>query len=70
MRITMGDKGLAEGIVETKLRWEEERSSIAADGCEEQIAGMVDELETKFRRRFHLPDLADILQTNQTGRTR
>ncbi len=51
LRIVLGEKGLAEGKIETKWRWEKDASMLDVAGAVETIAAMLDD-ERKNAKRF------------------
>ena len=48
VRITIGKKGIAEGVVEIKLRSESENRKVAVEQVCEEAARIVNELKRKF----------------------
>ena len=51
VRVTVGDRGLKKGIVEFKLRREEERGEVPLEGALEHIINAVRQLEQELRDR-------------------
>ena len=51
LRITIGTKGLAEGKVEVKWRWEKEAEMVAVEEVAEKVAALIAD-EKKTGRRF------------------
>jgi len=51
LRIVIGDKGLAEGKLEIKWRWEKESTMLPIDGATATLASMLDE-ERRTCERF------------------
>lgn len=54
IRITVGDRALAGGNVEVKLRWEKESSLVSVTDIETEIEKTMQELEAVFTARFPL----------------
>ncbi|MGL6194287.1 MAG: His/Gly/Thr/Pro-type tRNA ligase C-terminal domain-containing protein, partial [Thermoguttaceae bacterium] len=51
LRIVLGEKGLAEGKVELKWRWEKESQMLSLEGLAEKVAELITE-ERKTQNRF------------------
>ena len=52
LRVVIGDRGLKEGKLEIKWRWEKQAEMIALDGAAEMLAALVRE-ERAGAKRFH-----------------
>jgi prolyl-tRNA synthetase len=54
LRITVGEKGLAENSVEVKIRWEKEKSMVPLDRLETRVKEIAGEIGEKFLSRYGL----------------
>jgi prolyl-tRNA synthetase len=52
IRITVGKKSLAEGLVEFKLRSEPDRSTLPLDTAAQQVAAMVTDMKAKLNKKI------------------
>ena len=54
VRITIGEKALAQQCVELKLRWEKDNSLVPLDGLEDTLRTLFDGLTDQFEKTFPL----------------
>jgi prolyl-tRNA synthetase len=52
IRITVGEKALAEKSVEVKIRWEKDTSMIPIDGLEARVTEIAGQIDEKFSSRY------------------
>jgi len=52
LRVVIGERGLKEGKLEIKWRWDKQAELIGLDGAAEALAGLIRE-ERREAKRFH-----------------